>query len=87
MIFFPPATQPSIFPGALAAAVQVALRESKVFDVVSDCKDKAAHLTHRAVASREENKFLILSVKAFIPGGTGHFNILQLPLYLSGRSL
>lgn len=52
-----------IFPPGLksSSSFRVVVWESKVFDVLSDCKDKAAHLTHRAAASREKkNKFLIL---------------------------
>jgi len=49
-----------------------------VFDVLSHCKDKAAHLPHAAAAFTEKKKEEVYNtfLRPFIPVGTGHFNIL-----------
>lgn len=65
-LFFPPATCPSIIfllAQKSSSNLRVPLKESKVFDVLSGCKDKAACLAHSAAASRKKKKkFLILFV-------------------------
>lgn len=56
-----------------AAASECLWGENSVFDVWSDCKDKAAHLTHSAAAAAASvvffflNTFFIFYFKAFHP--------------------
>lgn len=56
------------FPSRFKSSFRVAVSgRSKVFDALSDCKDKAAHLTHSAAASREGKKQVLNTffLKAF----------------------